>query len=381
MPVHVSAAVAGRVGRRPEGLIDLLVEVGDRALDLAGRKPVDLLLVGAMAAGALGETENLVPQLADRLNLEGASGVRVDAASASGAAVFHTAVQELAAGRAVRALVLAGEKMTSQPVAEVTRVLARSLAPSEQAAGASMPALAALVAQRYTSRFGSDPAAFDAVTVQFRRSAQGNPNAQFPTPVSREEVASSRVIASPLRLLHCSAISDGAAAVVLERGTGPATVLGIGQGLDALALVDRTELTSFKASRTAAQRAYEDAHLTRKEVDFAELHDAFAPFALVDLEDMGFCGAGEAAAWFLDGSTGPDGRFPVNPSGGLLGRGHPVGASGLLQLVEVARQLRGESGSLALPRPPKIGLAQSIGGLGTHVFVTLLGAGSGEVAG
>jgi acetyl-CoA C-acetyltransferase len=378
VPVHVSSAVSGRVGRRPEGLVDLLVDVGDRALDEAGRKPVELLMVGSMAAGALGGVENLVAQLSDRLNLEGTSGVRVDAASASGAAVFHSAVQELAAGRAERALVLAGEKMTARPTAEVTSVLARSLAPSEQAAGATMPALAALVAQRYAERYHVDPAAFDAVSVQFRRSAQGNPNAQFPTPVSAEEVRASRSIATPLRLLHCSAISDGAAAVVLERGTGPATVLGLGQGLDALALVDRGEATSFKATRTAAQRAYEAAHLTRKEVELVELHDAFSPFALLDLEDLGFCGAGEAATWFLEGRTAPGGRLPVNPSGGLLGRGHPVGASGLLQISEVARQLRGEAGSLALPRVPRVGLAQSIGGLGSHVFVTVLGPHGGS---
>ncbi|MCI4335459.1 MAG: thiolase family protein [Thermoplasmata archaeon] len=373
MSVHVSAAIAGRVGRRPEGLVDLMAEVGERALEEVGRRPIDLLIVGSMAAGPLGGVENLVPQLADRLNLEGASGVRVDAASASGAAAFHTAARELASGRAERALVLAGEKMTARSTAEVTAVLARSLAPSEQSAGATMPALAALVAQRYQHRFALEPAAFDAVTVQFRRSAQGNPNAQFPTPVSPEEVRASRTIAAPLRLLHCSAISDGAAAVILERGSGPASVLGLGQGLDALALTDRGEVTSFKATRTAAQRAYEQARLTRKEVEFAEVHDAFAPFALVNLEDLGFCGAGEAARWFLDGWTAPGGRFPVNPSGGLLGRGHPVGASGLLQIAEVARQLRGESGALALPQPPAVGLAQSIGGLGAHVFVSILG--------
>ncbi|MCI4338438.1 MAG: thiolase family protein, partial [Thermoplasmata archaeon] len=338
MSVHVSAAIAGRVGRRPEGLVDLMAEVGERALEEVGRRPIDLLIVGSMAAGPLGGVENLVPQLADRLNLEGASGVRVDAASASGAAAFHTAARELASGRAERALVLAGEKMTARSTAEVTAVLARSLAPSEQSAGATMPALAALVAQRYQHRFALEPAAFDAVTVQFRRSAQGNPNAQFPTPVSPEEVRAGRTIAAPLRLLHCSAISDGAAAVILERGSGPASVLGLGQGLDALALTDRGEVTSFKATRTAAQRAYEQARLTRKEVEFAEVHDAFAPFALVNLEDLGFCGAGEAARWFLDGWTAPGGRFPVNPSGGLLGRGHPVGASGLLQIAEVARQ-------------------------------------------
>ncbi|MGI0053344.1 MAG: thiolase family protein, partial [Thermoplasmata archaeon] len=340
-----------------------------------GRKPIDLLVVGSMVAGTLGEVESLLPACAERLGIDPAAGWRVEAASASGAAAFHAAAREVLDGRADRALVLAGEKMTGRPTSEVTRILAHALHPSEQAAGATFPALASLVAQRYLERYGADPSAFDAVTVQARHCAQGNPNAQFPTPVSAEEVRRSRPVAEPLKLLHCAAISDGAAAVVLERGEGPAGLLGLGQGFDAFALVDRVELASFRATRLAAQRAYEMARITRKEVDFAELHDAFAPFALIDLEDVGLCGGGEAGRWFLDGSTTPEGKFPVNPSGGILGRGHPVGASGLLAIAEVARQLRGEAAALALPDRPRIGLAHSIGGLASHNFVTLLGSG------
>ncbi len=375
MPAHLTAACVGRVGRRPEGIVELLSEVGSAALEQVGRRPIDRLVVGTMAAGPLGGVENVVAATAERMGLDPAAGVRVEAASASGAAAFHEGVVEILSGRAERVLVLAGEKMTGVPTEEVTRVLARSLHPTEQSAGATMPALAGLVAQRYLQRYDADPVAFDEVTVQARQAARGNPNAQFPKPVSRDEVAKSRPIATPLHLLHCSAISDGAAAVVLERGEGPATALGLGQGMDAFALVDRAELFSFRATRLAAQRAYEMAHLTRKELDFAELHDAFAPFALIDLEDLGICGGGEAGRWYLEGATGPDGRFPVNPSGGLLGRGHPVGASGLLAIAEVARQLRGEAGSMALPRRPRVGLAQSIGGLAAHNFVTILGAG------
>lgn len=373
MPSQIVAAVPGKVGRRTGTLVDLLTEVGDEALEVVGRRRVDTLIVGSMAAGLLGGVENLVPNLTDRLHLESANGLRVEAASASGAAAFHAGVTEILAGNAERVLVLAGEKMTGLSTPQVSRALALSLAPSEQAVHATLPGLAALVAQRYLSRYHLPSEAIDAVTVQMRHSAQGNPNAQFPTPVSFEQVASSRPIALPLRMLHCAAISDGAAAVVLERGEGPATVLGLGQGLDALALVDRAELTSFKATRTAAQHAYEHAHLTRKEIAFGEVHDAFAPFALQSLEDLGLCGAGEAGRWFLDGHTRPEGRFPVNPSGGILGRGHPVGASGLLQIAEVARQLRGDAGSLALPQRPATGMAQSIGGLGAQVFVTILG--------
>lgn len=376
MTVHLSATGIGRFGKRPESLVELLTEAGAQALEATGRKPVDHLFVGSMVAGPLGATENVTAQVADRLGLEGASGYRVEAASASGAAVFHAACAAVAAGRSDRALVVAGEKMTGPPTAEVALALARSLAPSEQIVGATMPGLAALVAQRYLTRFHVPVEALDTVTEQFRASSARNPDAQFPTPVTRAEVAASRVVAAPLRLLHCAAITDGAAAVVVERGGRGPAVVGLGEGFDALALTDRTEATTFRATRLAAQRAYEMAHLTRKAIEVAEVHDAFAPFALIDLEDLGLCGSGEAPAWFEQGWTRPDGRLPVNPSGGILGRGHPVGGSGLVQIALVARQLAGEAGPLALAHRPTTGVAQSIGGLASHNFVTLLGRGT-----
>ncbi len=362
-----------RFGRSPLSLVELMAEAGDQALEGVGRRTIDFLVIGNMMASGLQSIENLLPRVADRLGLDTAAGVRVDAASASGAAAFHVGAAEVASGAHDRVLVVAGEKMTDRPTTMVTEVLARSLDPAEARAGATMPALASLVAQRYLSRFDVAEARLHDVAVAAHQHAARNPNAQFRQPVSAEEVATSRPIALPLRLLHCASISDGAAAVVVERGKGDVHVLGIGQGLDALSTVDRPEFTSFRATRTAAQRAYEMARLTRKEVKFAEVHDAFAPFALLDLEDLGICGPGEAPDWFAQGHTSPDGRFPVNPSGGLLGRGHPVGASGLAQVAEVARPLNGEAGGMAIADRPSIGLAQSIGGLGTHNFVTILG--------
>ncbi|MCI4367986.1 MAG: hypothetical protein L3K09_00260 [Thermoplasmata archaeon] len=373
MPVHVSAVGVGRFGKRAEPLIDLLNEAGEKALEALGKKPVDLLIVGNMAASSLGGSENLTAALADRLGLLEASGYRAEAASASGAAAFHAGVLAILGGSFERALVVAGEKMTALSNPEVAQVLARSLAPEETAAGATMPSLAALVTRSYLERFEIPERAIDEVSVEAREAASRNPMAQFNRPVTREEVAESRPIAPPLRLLHCSAVSDGAAAVVLERGSGPATVLGMGQGFDHLRLADREELTGFRATRLAAQRAYEAARLNRKDLAFAELHDAFAPFAFIDLEDIGIAGAGEAPEWFAKGWTRAGGRFPVNPSGGLLGRGHPVGASGLVQLAEVARQLLGEAGAMQLPGSLRVGLAQSIGGLASHNFVTILG--------
>lgn len=373
MSVQVSATGVGRFGKRPEGLVELMAEAGGLALEGIGRKPVDLLVVGSMAPGSFAGVENLCAQLADRLALDTAAGLRVEAASASGAGALHAAVHAVASGAYERVLVVAGEKMTGLPTAEAAAILARSLAPAEASVGASMPALAALVSQLYLARHGVEPSVFDRVSVAARRQAARNPAAMFSAPVTLGQVAGSRPIALPLRLLHCSAIADGAAAVVVDRGAGAAGVLGLGQGFDPLALADRTDPTTFRATRVAAKRAYEQAKLTRKSVAFVELHDAFAPFALLDLEDLGLCGPGEAAGWFERGWTDPDGRVPVNPSGGLLGRGHPVGASGLAGIAAVASQLLGTAGPMALPGRPRIGLAQSIGGLGSHNFVTVLG--------
>jgi acetyl-CoA C-acetyltransferase len=372
--VRVSATGWARFGKRSEPLDELMAEAGSAALEAVGRKSVDHLFVGAMAAGPFAGVESLTARLADRLGLiESTAGFRVEAASASGAAVFHAAVLAVAAGVADRALVIAGERMTGLPTPEVTRILAQSLAPSEARAGATLPALAAILTQRYLARHELPPSALDAVPVQFRAAAAKNPVAQFQKPVSVEEVAASRPVALPLRLLHCAAISDGAVAAIVERSQGEVEVLGIGEGFDALAIADRAELTSFRATRVAAQRAYERAHLTRREVGVVELHDAFAPFALIDLEDLGFAGPGEAAGWFARGWTRPDGRLPVNPSGGILGRGHPVGASGLAAVASVAEQVRGGAGALAVARRPRVGLAQSIGGIASHNFVTILG--------
>ncbi|MGP8076263.1 MAG: thiolase family protein [Thermoplasmata archaeon] len=373
MTVHISSVGMGRFGKRPEGLIDLAAEAANLALEGVGRKPIDLLVAGSMFSQGPHGREALLPRLAGRLGLESASGFRVDSSSGTGGMAFHAAVFALESGRFDRALVVAAEKMTDRSTAEITKDLAASLHMSEVAAGATMPGLAAIVSQRYLDRYSLSTSVYDLVTVHARAMAVANPNAHFQKAVTAEEVAASRPVALPLRLLHCSAISDGACAVVLEKGAGPATVLGLGQGFDSLRIVDREETTSFTATRIAARRAYEAARLTRKEIGVVEVHDAFSPFALIHIEDLGICGPGEASKWFEKGWVGRDGRMPVNPSGGVIGRGHPVAASGLAEIGEVVLQLRGEAGRHAVATRPKIGLAHAVSGIASHNFVTILG--------
>jgi acetyl-CoA C-acetyltransferase len=373
MAFHVASVGMGRFGKRPEGLVALATEAANLALEGVGRKTIDLLVVGSMFAHGPHGREALLPRLAGSLGLETASGFRVDSSSGTGAMAFHTAVMTLETGRFERALVIAAEKMTDRSTAETTKDLSAALHMSEVAAGATMPGLAAIVTERYLQEYRLSTDICDVTAVHARSMAARNPNAHFQEPVTAEEVASSRPVALPLRLLHCSAISDGATAVVVEKGTGPATVLGLGQGFDALRLVDREELTTFAATRVAARVAYEAARITRKEVNVVEVHDAFSPFLLMHLEDLGFCGPGEAPKWFEQGWVGLDGRLPVNPSGGVVGRGHPVAASGLAAIGEVALQLRGEAGPHSVATRPKVGLAHAVSGIGSHNFVTILG--------
>lgn len=373
MTVFIASVGRTKFGRREEGLVDLLAEAARNALEGAPsalRQP-EGLFVGTMLQGEIAGEENILPKLAEALGLGEAAGYRVDCASATGAAAFQAAATAVASGRIASALVVAGEKMSSAPLEAVTTALSYSLSEAEVHHGATMPSMAALVSSEYLRAYSLPAEEVGLITVMNREAAVKNPFAHFKKTVTLEEVNSSRMISQPLRLLHVSAVSDGAAASLLTREHQGISVAGMGQGTDRVDVVSRGSLTSFKATRLAAKRAYEEAHLTRKDIGTAEVHDAFAPFELIDLEDLGFCGPGEALTWLKKGNGSPSGTLPVNPSGGLLGRGHPVGASGLIQIVETCLQLSGEAGAVQAGSP-KVGLTQSVGGLGSHNFVTIL---------
>ncbi len=359
-------------GRRPEGLVGLLCQAGEEALERSPGIRPDALLVGSMAGGTLAGVENLSAEVADALGLSGHPASRVEAASATGAAVLHAGVAWLRGSALRSVLVLAGEKMTARPGPELTRDLSRSLSPEEVRHGATMPAMAALLTTLYLRQWQVPEEKLGEVTVRNRASASRNPRAHLGSPVTLEQVNTSRMISSPLRLLHVSPVSDGAAAVLLARDQGVVEVTGLGQATEVLHVLSRDPESGFRATRLAAARAYEQAGLTRKEMGVAEVHDAFAPFELMDLEDLGFCGPGQGIQFVEEGKGDPDGVLPVNPSGGLLGRGHPVGASGLAQVVEVYRQMVGEAEGHQIRSRPRAGLAQSVGGLGSHNFVTIL---------
>jgi acetyl-CoA acetyltransferase len=316
---------------------------------------------------------NIGAQIAEALGLTGIPALRIETASSAGAAALQAGFQAVASGYYRRVLVLGGEKMTHLSTSATTRILAEVIDKQERQCGATMPALAAMITEKYRQKFRLSQSRLENIlcSVALKNHFNGtlNPFAQFQQAINREHYFASKFIATPLRLYDCAPITDGAAAVLLTSDKTDVRLSGIGQGTGPLSLRERDTFTSFPATQIAAARAYQMAAISPREIDFAEVHDAFTPFEIISTEDLGFFPPGRGGEAVLEGKTSLDGVLPINPSGGLKARGHPVGASGLAQVVEVTKRLRGETGG---QRAFKRGLAQSTGGLATNNFVTIL---------
>jgi acetyl-CoA acetyltransferase len=273
-------------------------------------------------------------------------------------------------------LVLAGEKMTHLSTAKTTRILSEVIDRSERRYGATMPALAAMIALKYAREFNLSLLKLEDILSQvaIKNHSNGtfNPYAQFRKIITKEDYQKSQMVAYPLRLYDCAPITDGASAILLTSQPTPIKVSGIGHATDTAAVRYRASLTSFNSTKEAAQKAYTMAQLNPSDIQFAEVHDAFTLFEIIGTEDLGFFPPGEGWKALEEGITHLRGKLPINPSGGLKARGHPVGASGLAQLVEIVYQLRGEAGRERQLERAEIGLAQSIGGLGNNNLVTIL---------
>lgn len=359
-----------RIGRRPESLQDMMAEAAHAALASARVERPDAIVVAVMNPEEFVGDGNFASNVATHMGFAEVPAIRTETATSSGAAAFYAGVAQVAAGLARRILVVGGEKMTHLPTPRVSELIGRSIDPYERSYGATMPALAGLITRALMTRHGVGEREIGQVAVKNHANAARNQYAHFREPVTLEQVMASRVVADPLRLLHCCPISDGAAAVVLTAERTGIRVAGIGQGTDTLAVRHRHELTSFRATQVAARAAFAMAGFGPARVDFAELHDAFTPFELITLEDIGLVPPGKAARATLDGETALDGRLPINPSGGLKARGHPLAATGLAQIVECVWQLTGCAEGRQLSG--RVALAHSIGGLATNNWVTLL---------
>lgn len=375
-PVYVASVGMTRFGVLEEGLLGLLEEAGRSALVAGGDQRPEAIFVGAAQPEALGGVPDLAGSLVDGLDLSGTPAMRIDTASSSGAAVVVVAFAAIASGQYRRVLVLAGEKMTGRPNREVTRILAQVLHESERSLGLTMPAMAALFARAYMRRRGMSERHLKdllaLLALQAHANGALNPLAHFQRPVSMEEYRNARPVAEPLSVFDCAPISDGAAAIVLSAEPTDVRIAGLGQGADSVALGARATLGGLVATSRAAAQAYQMASFGPESVDFAEVHDAFTIFGLLALQDLGLIEEADVPKAIKSGWTALHGRLPINPSGGLKARGHPVGASGLAQIVEAVQQMRGLVGPARQVGHPARALTHSMGGPGSNNFVVLL---------
>jgi len=376
-PVYIAGTGMTQFGKLHEPLIDLLVHAAEDALSESEHLLPDALYVGLMNPEGFVGDSNFAAWLTDRLGLSGIPAMRVEATSSTGAAVLHEAFQAVASGNVKRALVVAGDAMTHLPTRKVTQLLSQVIAAKDRQAGATMPALAAMVTQRWMhdAKLSDEDCrhALMKVAVKNHEMGQFNDRAQFRKPISEEKYFDSRMVSSPLCLYDCAPITDGAAAMLLTSDSTDIRIWGIGQGTDTLSMTDREELTSFRSTRAAALRAYHMAGRGPQTIQFAEIHDAFIPFEVLSLEDTGLMERDTSAQAELDEVTHINGKLPTNISGGLKARGHPVSTSGLAQVIEAVKQMRGQVDEAVQLKRTGMALCQSTGGLFNQSFVTILG--------
>jgi acetyl-CoA C-acetyltransferase len=376
MDVYISGVGMTKFGRSKDSLEKMMAQAASSALKNAQLERVDAIYIGVMNVEEFVGDSNFAAILADTLGLTGIPSTRVETASSTGAGAFEAAFYAVASGHMKNVLVLAGEKMTHLPTAKTTRILSEVIDRSERRYGATMPALAAMIARKYAREYHLPlPKLEDILSkVAIKNHSNGslNPYAQFRKIITKEDYLKSQMVSYPLRLYDCAPISDGASSIVLTSQHTPVKVSGIGHATDTSAVRHRASLISFNSTKEAALKAYTMAQANPSDIQFAEVHDAFTLFEVIGTEDLGFFLPGEGWKAVEEGKTQLRGKLPINPSGGLKSRGHPVGASGLAQLVEIVFQLRGEAGGGRQLERAEIGLGQSIGGLGNNNLVTIL---------
>ncbi len=383
-PVAVIGAGKTPFGAFPDrDLRSLAVEAGEKALRDAHAAPsqIQSFYLGNFSGPAFVGQNHLAPYISTALGIQGVPSTRIEAACASSGSAFYHAWAEVAAGINDLVMVAGVEKMTSQSTARVSEILAEAGDCSgEMKAGNTFASLFAMIARRHMHDFGTKKEHLAAVAVKNHANGALNPEAHMRKPISMEQALNGKLIADPLNIYDCSLISDGAAAVILaplerarEFTEKPVRVMGIAQASDYVALDQKEDITTFPAVRRAGEMAYRMAGVTAADIQFAELHDCFTIAEIVASEDLGFAARGQGGPYAFEGCTRRDGSRPINPSGGLKSKGHPVGATGAAQICELVAQIRGEAGGRQLSRHA-LGLAENLGGSGATCVVSILGA-------
>jgi len=364
-----------------KSLRTIWAEAALAALADAGLDTVDLITVGCMSPGLFTGQEHLASLLADEIGLAGVPATRVESACASGGLAVRAGLAEVAAGLADVVLVTGVEKMTDVDGGDATFALGTAADQEwEGFHGITFPGLYAMLARVHMARYGTTIEQLAAVAVKNHANGFLNPNAQYRMRVTIEEVLNATLVADPLRLLDCSPITDGAAALILttvekaralKPGQPVVRVTGSGLATDTITLANRADLAELGAVRRAGERAYAMAGKKPSDLHVVEVHDCFTIAEIMATEALGLFPPGQGGPAVEQGMTAIGGRIPVNPSGGLKSKGHPVGATGVAQVVEIVSQLRGEAGKRQV-QGARVGLAQNMGGSGGSSVVHIL---------
>ncbi len=381
-PVSILGVGSTPFGRlEGQDIVKLAVDACREAIADSGvaRSRIQALYLGNFVGERLAGQGSLAAVTAGRLGLQGIPATKVEGACASGGLALREGFITVGLGLYDFVLVAGVEKMSGMPIGEITAALSTAGdEESEMRTGLTFPGAFAMVMEQHMENYGTTREQIAEVSIKNHRNGLNNPKAQFRRATDLEEVVNSRFIAEPIRLFDCPPISDGAAAAVLcptemagDFAGEPVRILGSGHATGPSALTEMGDLTSFSASVKAARAAYEMAGLGPADMDLAEVHDCFTVAEIVATEDLGFFPKGEGGPAVQSGETALDGRRPVNPSGGLIAKGHPVGATGLAQIYELAAQIRGTAGNQIAN--PEAALAHNLGGAGAVATVHILG--------
>ena len=365
-----------------KSLRDIFVESALLAIEDAGVDHIDSMYVGCMTSGIFVGQEHLSSLLADYLGAGPIPSARVESACASGGLAVRMGFIEVASGMSDIVLVGGVEKMTDVGGGGATYALSTAADQEyEVYHGITFPGLYALMARSHMHKYGTTREQLAQVAVKNHENGSKNPLAQFPQKVTVEQVIKSIMIADPLTILDCSPITDGAACAILcpaemakKISKKPAVkIIGSGNATDTIALHSRADFTTLNATVKAAEKAYKMAGVKPEDIDLVEVHDCFTIAEIVVSEDLGFFKKGEGGKAVESGMTSIGGKKPINTSGGLKSKGHPVGATGVGQVVEIVHQLRGDVKDRQV-KDAKIGLTQNMGGSGGSAVVHIMQA-------
>lgn len=360
-------------------LRDLFVEAALAAMDDAGVDTLSSMYVGTMSSGIFVGQEHIASLLADYLGQGSIPSARVESACASGGLALRLGFIEVASGVSDVVLVGGVEKMTDSSGPEATYALGTAADQEyEGYHGITFPGLYALMARAHMEKYGTTREQLAMVAVKNHRHGAKNPLAQFPFKITVDQVLNSVMVSDPLRILDCSPITDGAAAAILcpvdmaKKLKKPVIkIIGSGHATDTIQLAQRKDITWLEATHRAAKQAYAMAGKQPKDIDLFEVHDCFTIAEILVMEALGLVEKGKGGVAVEKGMTSLEGESPVNTSGGLKAKGHPVGATGIAQVVEVAKQLRCEAGERQCASA-RVAMTQNMGGSGgstlCHIF-------------